>query len=102
MLRVSRDGLQSLGGGLEQDGVDHRLVAKAKVTDRCRQREHQMVILDRQQIGLACFEPAMSRTALALGAVAVTAGVVSNLLMLTGRTAQYMTAECRTTTSLNR
>jgi len=74
MLRVSGDGLHRCGSGLEQDGVDHRLVAKGEVTDRCWQGKDQVVILDWQQIDLARFEPAMSGTALAPGAMAITAG----------------------------
>lgn len=44
----------------------------------------------------------MSRTTLALGAEPVTAGVVSNLLVLAGRVTQYMTPERCTTARFNR
>jgi len=101
MLRVSGDSLQGLGSCLEQDGVDYRLVAIGKVTDRRRQGKDQVVILDRQQVGLARFEPAMSGTTLAPGAMPVTAGVVGDLLMLAGRTAQYMSPECCTAAGLD-
>ena len=101
MPRVSGDGLHRFGSCFEQDGVDHRLVAIGQVTDRRWQGKHQMVILDRQQVGLALFEPAMSRATLALRAMPVTAGVVSDLLVLAGRTTQYMTTEYLTTTSLD-
>jgi len=61
----------------------------------------KVVILDRQQVGLAGFEPAMCGTTLAPGAMPVTTGVVSDLLMFAGRTTQYMTAECCTAASLD-
>ena len=102
MSGISRDGLQGLGGSPKQNGVDHRLVAIGEVTDRRWQGEHQVVILDRQQVGLARFEPAMSGATLAPGAMAVTAGVVGDLLMITALAMQHMPAECRTTTCLNR
>ena len=44
----------------------------------------------------------MSRATLAPGAMPVTARVVGDLLMRAGRTAQYMTTECRTAAGLDR
>ena len=59
MPRVSRDGLQGLGGGLEQEGVNHRLVVLGEITDWRVQGKHQVIILARQQVDLARFEPTM-------------------------------------------
>ena len=47
-----------------------------------------MVILDREQFGLACFEPPLGRRSLALGAMAVAAGVVGDLGPVTVLAAQ--------------
>ena len=54
-----------------------------------------MVILHRQQIGLPGFEPALGRAGLALRAMPVAAGVVGDLVMLTGWAVQHMPAQCR-------
>ena len=48
MLGVGGDGDQRLGRGLEEDGVDRRLVLVGDVGDRRRQREHDVVVGHRQ------------------------------------------------------
>ena len=55
--------LHRLHGRLEQVDVDHRLVVVGEIADRRRPREYQVIVLDRQEIGLARFEPAMCGTA---------------------------------------
>jgi hypothetical protein len=51
--------------------VDHCLVLVGDWSDLGWQREDQMEIADRQQIGFAGGEPVLRRRALALGAMAV-------------------------------
>jgi hypothetical protein len=48
MLRVGGDSAQVLGGELEQQVVDHRLVVVGDGADRRRQGEHHMVVVQRQ------------------------------------------------------
>ena len=61
MLGIGGDGEQRLGGDVEQQAVDHGLVLVGDVGDRRRQREDHVVVLHRQQIGLARLEPALAR-----------------------------------------
>ena len=65
---VGRNGAQRFGGDLEQQALDHRLVGVGERTDGFRQGEHHMVIVHRQQLGLAGFEPALGGIGLTLRA----------------------------------
>ena len=73
VLGIGGDGDQGLGGGAEQDGVDHGLVLVGDIAERRRQGEDDVVVGDRQELGLARGEPGPGRRTLALGAVAVAA-----------------------------
>ena len=53
MLRISGDGQHRLRCRLEQQIVDERLVLERDVGDFGRQREHDVEVADRQQVGLA-------------------------------------------------
>jgi hypothetical protein len=57
MLRVRRDPQHGLGRSLEQQVVDDGLVLVCDVGDLGRQREDDVEVSDRQQIGLALGEP---------------------------------------------
>ena len=70
---IGGDRQQRLGRGAEQEVVDDRLVLVGDRGDLGRQREDDVEIADRQQIGLAGGEPILRRRALALGAMAVAA-----------------------------
>jgi hypothetical protein len=95
VLGVCSDGQQYLCGHVEQQAVDHGLVLVRDVGDGRRQREDDVVILHRQQIGLAGVEPALGRTALALRAVPVTAGVVGHLVHAATTATQDMATQRR-------
>jgi hypothetical protein len=101
MLGVGGDGEQRLGSEVEQQGVDHGLILVGDVGDRCRQRKHHVVVLDRQQIGLTRLEPAPRGTGLTLRAVPVAARVVGDLNLLAGCATQDMSAEQRATALLD-
>jgi hypothetical protein len=75
---IGGDREQCLGGGAEQQVVDHRLVLVSDRSDLGGQREDQVEVADRQQIGLAGGEPVSRRRALTLGAMAVATRVVRN------------------------
>jgi hypothetical protein len=81
MLRVGGEGGQRLGGGPEQEVVDGGLVLERDGADRGRQGEDDVIIRNRQEFGLAVFEPLPRRGGLALRAVAVAAGIVGDALV---------------------
>ena len=56
-LRIGSDREQRLGTGLEQQVVDHRFVLESDRADARRQREHDVVVGQRQKLGLAVFKP---------------------------------------------
>ena len=60
-----------------------------------------MVIIHRQQFGLARFEPALGGTGLALRTMAVATGVVGDLNLSAIFTAQHVAAERSTAALLN-
>jgi len=100
-LGISGDGEQGLGGGFEQEVVDHGLVLISDIADRCRQGEHNMVVIYRQQVRLAVFQPAPGSAALALRTVAVAAGVIGDLDLCAAFTAQHVTTERGTAAAFN-
>jgi hypothetical protein len=101
VLRIARNREEHLGGQVEQQSVKRVLVLVREVGDGRGEREHHVVILDRQQVGLAGIEPALGRGALALGAVAVAAGVVGDLIGPAALAAQHVSTQCRTAALLD-
>ncbi len=95
MFGITGDDPQGLGGSPEQDVIDHGFVLVGDIADRGRQREDQVVVLHRQQVVLACLQPAPGGGALALGAVPVAAGVVGDLELCAVLAAQHMAAQFR-------
>jgi len=93
MLRVRRDPQHGLGRRLEQQVVDDGLVLVRDVGDLGRQREDDVEVSDRQQIGLALGEPGAGGRTLALGTVPVAAAVVGDALVAAVRAGLDMTAE---------
>jgi hypothetical protein len=101
MLGIGSDGEQRLGRSAEQQVVDHRLVLVGDWSNLGGQREDQMEIADRQQIGLAGGEPVLRRRALALGTVAIATGVVGDPAVAAIFTALDMAAEGGRTAALD-
>ena len=95
VLGVGGDGQHRLRGRAEQQVVDHRLVVEGDGGDLGGQREHDVEVADRQQVGLALGEPGTRRRALALGAVPVAAGVVGDPPVPAVRAGLDVTAERR-------
>jgi hypothetical protein len=96
MLLISSNGAERLGCRLEQHCVDNRFVLIRHGSDRRWQREHDMEVLDWQQIGLPRFQPRMRRTGLALRTMPVATTVVCDLLISTVVAAFDMPAQgCR-------
>jgi len=75
---IRGNGKQRLGRRAEQQVVDHRLVLVSDRGDLGRQSEDHVEVADRQQASLAVGEPVARRCALALGTMAVAAGVVGD------------------------
>jgi hypothetical protein len=70
VLGISSDGEQRLGCRAEQQVVDDGLVLVGDRGDLGRQRENDVEIADRQQIGLARGKPIRRRRALTFWAIA--------------------------------
>ena len=93
---IGSDREQRLGRCAEQQVVDHRLVLVGDWRDLGRQCEDQVEVANRQQVGLAGGEPVLRRRALALGTMAVAAGVVGDPAVAAILAALDMAAEgCR-------
>ena len=78
---MGRDDAQRLGGGAEQDGVDHRPVLEGDRADRRRQGEDRIEVWDGQKLGAPRRDPGFARLTLAFGAMAVSARVVGDCRM---------------------
>ena len=102
MLGVGRDGDQGLGGDLEQQVIDDRLVLVGDVGDRPRQGEDDMEIRHGQEFGLAIGQPFLGSGSLALGTVPVAAGVVGDAQVGAGLAAFDMPAQRRRSAALDR
>jgi len=74
VFRVARDGEQSLRAGTKQQIVDFTFVPQRQRRELVRQSENDVRVAGRQQLAAACFQPAVARVGLALGAVPVAAG----------------------------
>ncbi|ASY61137.1 hypothetical protein SS05631_a47540 (plasmid) [Sinorhizobium sp. CCBAU 05631] len=72
---IGGNGLERLGGRLEQDRIELPLVLMGDRGDLGRHGEDDMEVRHRQQIGLTVGEPAIARGSLAFGAVAVATGL---------------------------
>ena len=94
VLRVGGDGAQGLGGGMEQDVVDDRLVLVRDRSDLLRHREDDVKVFDRQQFGLPVFQPLSARQRLALWTMAVAAAVEGDALMAAGVALLDVATEC--------
>ena len=95
MLGIGGDGAQRLGCRPEQDGVDRLLVLEGDLGDRGRQREHDVEVRHRQQLGLPRRQPVGAGQALALRAMPVAARVVGERIEPAVGAALDMAAERR-------
>ena len=102
MLAIRRDRQHRLRRRLEQQVVDERLVVEGDVGDLGRQREHDMKVADRQEVGLALGKPCPRGSALALRAVPVAAGVVGDAPLAAVLAGLDVTAERCGATMLDR
>jgi hypothetical protein len=93
MPGIGSDREQRLGSRAEQQIVDDRLVLVGDWGDLGRQREDQVEIADRQQVGLAGGEPVPRCRTLTLGTMAVATRVVGDAAVAAILAALDMAAE---------
>ena len=92
-LGIGGDDDQRLGGRSEQQVVEGGLVVERDGADRRREGEDDVIVRDRQELGLALRQPLARRRALTLRAVAVAAGVVGDAFVRAVLTALDVTAK---------
>ena len=95
MLGIGGDGEHGLGRRLEQKAIDFRLVLPGDGADRRRQREHDVIIGQRQKLGLAVRQPLACSGSLTLWAMPVAAGVVADDGVTAVLASRDMTAKLR-------
>ena len=76
VTRVAPEGEQRLGGGMEQERVDDPRIALCEGVEGVRQREHDMEVRNRQQVGAAGRQPSFFGEGLTLRAMAIATRVV--------------------------
>jgi hypothetical protein len=85
MSGIPGDRAQRVSGDVEQQAVDDPFVIPGDGADGCGKREDDVEVLDRQQVGLACLQPAVCGTGLALWAMPVpTCNGVNSITCLMG------------------
>lgn len=102
MSGIGTDGLQRLGDGIEQNGVDRRLVLVSDGRDLGGHREHHVEVGHLQKVRFAGREPFIARGALALSAMAVATTVIGDLTVLAVVACLDMTSECSGATQFDR
>lgn len=102
MLGIGRDRAQGLGGGVEQDLVDHGLVLVGDRGDLRRQCEDHVEIVNGNEVGLTVFQPLRAHQGLTLRTVPVAATVEGDALMTAGVTLLDVSAERGGATTLDR
>ena len=78
MFGVGRDCENGLARGLEQQIVDHRFILIGEVSDWCREREDDVEVGHRQELGLALGKPLLCRCGLAFVAMPIAARVIGD------------------------
>jgi len=71
MSGVGSDLQEGFGRGAQEHAVNDPLVLEGQGRDHLRQREDDVKVFDRQQLGGALFEPCRAGCALALRAMAI-------------------------------
>ena len=94
VLWIGRDRQHRLRCRLEQQIIDQRLVVERDVGDLGGQREHDVEVSHRQQIGFALGEPYARGRALAPGAVPIAAAVIGDPPKAAVLTGLDMTTQC--------
>jgi hypothetical protein len=83
MLGIMRNGLEGLGHGLKQQGIDHTGILQRKGTELGGEGKDDMAVGHLQDLALPCRQPGGLGWSLALGAVPIPTGIIADLLMAT-------------------
>ena len=101
MLGIGRDRQHALGGGLEQQVIDDRLVVVGDIGDGPRQREDDVEVADRQQLRFTLGEPFPCGGALAFWTMPIATAVVGDDRVGAVLAARNMAAERRGAAALD-
>jgi hypothetical protein len=81
MLGITRNGLEGLGHGLKQQGIDHTRILQREGTELGGEGKDHMAVGHFQNLPLPRRQPGGLGTPLALGAVPIPTGIIADLLM---------------------
>ena len=100
--RIAAEGEQRVRGRAEEQRVDHARIALCERIEVVRQRENDMEVGNREQIGPSSREPPLFRQCLTLRAMAIATGVVGDPYGAAPVTRLPMPAECGGAAGLDR
>ena len=95
VLGVGRDGAQRLADRPEQNVVDAVLVLKCNDRNRLRDGEDHMEVLSVEKFGSTILQPLSASQRLAFWAVAITARIVTDALVVTTIAVLDVATKCR-------
>jgi hypothetical protein len=101
MLGIGCNGAQCLAGSPEQNVVDDVLILKGNGCDWLRHSEDHMEILGVEELGSTIIQPLSASQRLAFWAVAITARIITDALVVTAITVLDVATKCRSSTQLN-
>lgn len=86
--------VDGIPAGFKEQAVHHFRVVQAQWVEGIRQGEHQMEAMHGGQLPATCLYPLLPLPGLAVGAVAVAAGVIGGLYLPAAGTCSLVGAEC--------
>ena len=101
MLGIGRNGAQCLAGRAEQNVVDDVLILKGNGCDWLRHSEDHMEILGVEKLGSTIIQPLGASQRLAFWAVAISARIITDALVVTAITVLDVATKRRGSTQLN-
>lgn len=101
MLGIGRNRAQCLAGCPEQNVVDDDLILKRNGCDWLRHSEDHMEILGVEKLGSTIIQPLGASQRLTFWAVAITARIITDALVVTAITVLDVAAKRRGSTQLN-
>jgi hypothetical protein len=93
--------LGSFSRGAKEKVIEEKLVAASECAQASRQRESEQKVRHREQESLLLLQPGLPLGLLALGAVSISAGVITIFSVTTIRTIVHLTTQGLSTAQLN-